>query len=209
MPFRIGISGFKVVRNSIDAKRTGLACGIFCLTVVLFGCERSDPETRGDREAKSGHFDAAINWYEAALGQGDKVAVHKKMAEIFAYKLKDPPSAAYHYRRIVALNPSREKTESARNSLRKLENTAPVDAAQAKSGPPVKPLPPPSQAAAEGEKQGKAKARTYVVQSGDTLTSISRKIYQTPSRWKDILDANQNQLPSPDDLKAGQTIILP
>src|SRR4030088_1094265 len=131
MPFRIEISGFNVVRNSIDAKKTGLACGIFCLTVVLSGCEQSDSETRGDREAKSGHFDAAINWYEAALGQGDKVAVHKKMAEIFAYKLKDSPSAAYHYRRIVALNPSHEKTESARNSVCKLEHADPADAPQA------------------------------------------------------------------------------
>jgi nucleoid-associated protein YgaU len=48
-----------------------------------------------------------------------------------------------------------------------------------------------------------------MVQSGDTLVSISRKFYQTTARWKDILDANQNQLSNPDELKAGQTIILP
>jgi nucleoid-associated protein YgaU len=47
------------------------------------------------------------------------------------------------------------------------------------------------------------------VQTGDTLVSISKKLYQTPSRWKDILDANQNQLTNPDELKVGQTIILP
>ena len=65
------------------------------------------------------------------------------------------------------------------------------------------------QAAAEGEKAAKGKVRTYVVQSGDSLVSISKKFYQTPSRWKDVLDANQNQLSNPDELKAGQTIIIP
>jgi LysM repeat protein len=197
------------VRYCIDAKRTGAVYGIFCLAIILSGCEQNHPEARGDREAKSGHFEAAINLYEEALAQGDKVAIHKKMAELFASKLKDPSSAAYHYRRIITLNPAREKSESARSSLRKLESTTPAEVSQARSASPVKPLPPPSQAAAEAEKQGKLKARTYVVQSGDTLSSISRKVYQTPGRWKDILDANQNQLPSPDDLKAGQTIILP
>jgi nucleoid-associated protein YgaU len=67
----------------------------------------------------------------------------------------------------------------------------------------------PEQAAVEAEKAAKGKVRTYVVQTGDTLVSISKKFYQTPSRWKDILDANQNQLTNPDELKVGQTIILP
>jgi nucleoid-associated protein YgaU len=67
----------------------------------------------------------------------------------------------------------------------------------------------PEQAAALAEKEAKGKTRTYVVQPGDTFTSISRKFYQTPGRWKDILDANQNQVSNPDELKSGQTIILP
>jgi nucleoid-associated protein YgaU len=67
----------------------------------------------------------------------------------------------------------------------------------------------PGQAAAVAEKEAKGKIRTYVVQPGDTFTSISRKFYQTPGRWKDILDANQNQISNPDELKSGQTIILP
>jgi LysM domain len=77
-----------------------------------------------------------------------------------------------------------------------------------KGGPAPKTVSP-EQAAAEGEKAAKGKVRTYVVQSGDTLVSVSKKFYQTPSRWKDILDANQNQLSNPDELKVGQTIILP
>lgn len=209
MSFRIGNSEIIIERNFFDAKKTRLIGGIFGFAVIFFGCQQNKPEACGDQEVKSGHFKLAINWYEVALAEGDKVAIHKKMADIFANKLKDPASAAYHYRRILALHPSSTKGDAAKTALRKLDTPAPTNAAQSKAAPPLKPLPLPFQAAAEAERQAKLKVRTYVVQSGDSLMSISRKIYQTPGRWKDILDANQNQLSNPNKLKPGQTIILP
>ncbi|PWU10008.1 MAG: hypothetical protein C5B47_02700 [Verrucomicrobia bacterium] len=51
--------------------------------------------------------------------------------------------------------------------------------------------------------------RTYKVEKGDTLASISRKFYKTSQRWKDIADANQNQLQGTTHLKVGMTLILP
>jgi LysM repeat protein len=51
--------------------------------------------------------------------------------------------------------------------------------------------------------------RTYVVQKGDTLASIARKFYKNAQRWKDIADANQNQLNGTVNLKIGQTLIIP
>ena len=170
------------------------------------------PEQKGDREAKEGRFESAIYWYEAALGEGDRSAVHWKMAEIFVNKLHDPPSAAYHYRRILALHSAGPRGDATRAALRRMEGGSatpeggglnhPKAGGTAKSSPP-------EQVAAEAEKAAKGKVRTYVVQAGDTLASISRKFYQSTARWKDILDANQNQLSNPDELKAGQTIIVP
>jgi LysM repeat protein len=52
-------------------------------------------------------------------------------------------------------------------------------------------------------------ARTYVVGSGDTLASISRKFYKGPGRWKDIQDANFNMLEGTAKLKPGMTLIIP
>jgi nucleoid-associated protein YgaU len=51
--------------------------------------------------------------------------------------------------------------------------------------------------------------KTYTVQKGDTLASISRRFYNSPQRWKDIADANQNQLQGSVNLKVGQTLIIP
>lgn len=49
----------------------------------------------------------------------------------------------------------------------------------------------------------------YVVRKGDTLTGISKRLYGTTTRWKDLLAANQRVLGSPRDLRAGQTLSLP
>jgi LysM repeat protein len=198
--------------NVLDVKGTTLFTIIWCFAVFFSGCHLENAEQKGDAEAKSGRFESAIYWYESALGTEDRSTVHWKMAEIFASKLHDPASAAYHYRRILALHPNGGRADASRSALRRLEASPSSTEGSSQNHSKNVPLPktvPPEQAAAEGEKAAKGKVRTYIVQTGDTLVSISKKFYQTPSRWKDILDANQNQLPDPDQLKAGQTIILP
>lgn len=51
--------------------------------------------------------------------------------------------------------------------------------------------------------------RTYTVQGGDSLSSISRRFYGTPSRWIDIYQANRDRLSSENALRVGQTIRIP
>src|SRR5439155_1531541 len=69
-----------------------------------------------------------------------------------------------------------------------------------------------SQTSAARSKKNASKkggSRTYVVQSGDTLASISRKFYKSSARWEKILDANKENIPNPAKLKVGQTLIIP
>ncbi|MEI6351211.1 MAG: LysM peptidoglycan-binding domain-containing protein [Verrucomicrobiota bacterium] len=51
--------------------------------------------------------------------------------------------------------------------------------------------------------------RTYTVEPGDTLASISRKFYNSAGRWKDIQDANFNALEGTAKLKIGMTLMIP
>jgi nucleoid-associated protein YgaU len=55
----------------------------------------------------------------------------------------------------------------------------------------------------------KSEGRTYVVKSGDTLASISRKFYKTSARWKQILRANKDKIDNPENLKVGETLTIP
>ncbi len=54
-----------------------------------------------------------------------------------------------------------------------------------------------------------AGVRTYTVEPGDTLASISRKFYKGAGRWKDIQDANFNTLEGTAKLKPGMTLMIP
>ena len=50
---------------------------------------------------------------------------------------------------------------------------------------------------------------TYAVQSGDTLSKISTKVYGSPARWKEIYEANRASLKNAHDLKLGQILNIP
>jgi tetratricopeptide (TPR) repeat protein len=52
-------------------------------------------------------------------------------------------------------------------------------------------------------------ARTYRVEPGDTLRSISRMFYKTPSRWQDIQDANFGVVDGTVKLKVGMELQIP
>ncbi|PYL07050.1 MAG: hypothetical protein DME34_07685 [Verrucomicrobia bacterium] len=57
--------------------------------------------------------------------------------------------------------------------------------------------------------ESRSTPRTYVVQSGDTLASISRRFYRSSARWKEILDANRKSIDDPEKLRVGQSLVIP
>lgn len=64
-------------------------------------------------------------------------------------------------------------------------------------------------AADTAQKPIRAGARTYSVQPGDTLASISRRYFKTAGKWKDIQDANFNALEGTVKLKPGMVLMIP
>ena len=64
-------------------------------------------------------------------------------------------------------------------------------------------------AARDAERHPAPGTRTYQVQPGDSLASISRKFYGNKTRAKDIQDANMNAVPDERKLKPGVTLIIP
>ncbi|SRR5690606_1101471 len=51
--------------------------------------------------------------------------------------------------------------------------------------------------------------KTYIVEEGDTLPSISEKIFGDRNRYMDIYNINQNILSDPNQIGVGQEIVLP
>ncbi|MBX3700465.1 MAG: LysM peptidoglycan-binding domain-containing protein [Dokdonella sp.] len=51
--------------------------------------------------------------------------------------------------------------------------------------------------------------QTYTVVKGDTLSKIAKHFYGNANRWREIFEANRDQLSNPDLIKPGQVLAIP
>jgi LysM repeat protein len=68
---------------------------------------------------------------------------------------------------------------------------------------------PPEVADDQTTPQEQTSVRKYTVVSGDTLSGISMKFYNTTSQWQKILEANRDTLKNPAGLKPGMELVIP
>jgi len=66
-----------------------------------------------------------------------------------------------------------------------------------------------SPAGADTAVRDRKSSRTYVVKSGDNLSSISAQLYGDKTKWKIIRDANLESLGKSNTLKVGQVLAIP
>jgi tetratricopeptide (TPR) repeat protein len=223
-------------RFSTFSANANLSWVCFSLLFIggLAGCDQlgnsrhSQLMQDADNKAAQGDFERSVNLYEAALDDSPRGAeVHYKLALLYDDKLNDPVSALHHFKRYLALNPNGSHAKDVKDSIKRDE----IAALTALSGDSVitraeaarlrnenltlhkqleeRPAPR-TTFENDGRKAGSKKAgQTYVVRSGDTLFSISRKFYKSPKRWKAILEANKKDIHDPKDLTVGQTLIIP
>jgi len=213
-------------------------CLLILFLCGLAGCDRLGnsryTQLLQDAENKSaqGDFERAVNLYEAALDDSPRGAeVHYKLALLYDDKLNDPVNALHHFKRYVVLSPNGPHAKDVKQSIKRDE----IAALTALSGDSVitraeaarlrnenltlhKQLEERAASrtalekleAADAKKSGsKTAGQTYVVRSGDTLFSISRKFYKSSKRWKAILEANKKNIRDPKDLTVGQTLVIP
>jgi nucleoid-associated protein YgaU len=56
---------------------------------------------------------------------------------------------------------------------------------------------------------GLKETKTYVVQSGDTLSKIAKEHYGDANKYMVIFDANRDKLSDPNKIQPGQELIIP
>jgi len=187
-----------------------------------------------DNKSAEGDFERAVNLYEAALDDSEssrKAQVHYKLALLYDDKLNDPVSALHHFKRYLALSQNGPHAKDVKDSIKRDEIAAltalsgdsvitRAEAARVRNenlmlhkelearaaSPTALKKPKRNDASNAGSTKG---GQTYVVRSGDTLFSISRKFYDSPKRWKAILEANKKNIRDPKDLTVGQTLVIP
>ena len=209
------------------------------VAIGLSGCQRMVmPRTTqiiqdAEKKAAEGDYLRAVSMYEAALDDEQRSAeIHYKLALLYDDKMNDPLNALHHYKRYLTLEPAGSRATEVKISMKrdevalattlsgdsvitraeaarlKNENLAlrkNLDDRMAKMKLAEKSAT--VSAPAEGPK--KTGNHSYVVQQGDTLYSIARKFYKSPSRWKEIRDANRSKLAAGTKLEPGETLTIP
>ena len=66
-----------------------------------------------------------------------------------------------------------------------------------------------SSTAASSKGQSGGEARTYIVQSGDSLSKISKKFYGNANEWRKIFEANKDRISNPDMIQPGWALKIP
>jgi nucleoid-associated protein YgaU len=49
----------------------------------------------------------------------------------------------------------------------------------------------------------------YVVKSGDTLSKIAKELYGDGNRWREIFEANKEQIENPNVIRPGWELLIP
>ena len=49
----------------------------------------------------------------------------------------------------------------------------------------------------------------YVVKSGDTLSKIAKELYGDSNRWREIFEANKDQIENPNLIRPGWELLIP
>jgi nucleoid-associated protein YgaU len=188
-----------------------------------------------DAKIAAGDFIHAIGLYESVLdGSPGSAEVHYRLALLYDDKMNDPLHALHHFKRYLTIAPDGARANDVKNFMKRDELALLTNL----SGDTVVPRTEAARLRNEnlalrkqledervlarggslenkthdkhtGTKKSASQKRSYVVKSGDTLASISRKFYKTSGRWKKIRDANANKIDDPQNLKVGETLSIP
>jgi LysM repeat protein len=192
-----------------------------------------------DAKVAAGDFVQAIALYESVLdGSSGSAEVHYRLALLYDDKMNDPLHALHHFKRYLTIAPDGARANEVKNFMKRdelalltnLSGDTIVPRAEATRlrnenlelrkqledervlarGGSIENKSHDRHAAKKtAEKKSASHSRNYVVKSGDTLASISRKFYKTSGRWKKIRDANSDKIDDPQNLKVGETLTIP
>ncbi|MCH2135650.1 MAG: LysM peptidoglycan-binding domain-containing protein [Phycisphaerales bacterium] len=101
--------------------------------------------------------------------------------------------ASSRWREIVAINPGLDPNRLRPGQVIKLPTGASATAS-----------------AASSSTANSSASKTYVVRSGDTLSSIAQRLMGSPNDWRALFDANKRVMRGdPDRLAVGMTLVIP
>jgi nucleoid-associated protein YgaU len=130
-----------------------------------------------------------------------------------------PPAAADTPDLFSLMYDAFQRTPPPPNAQQAVDHASEERAAEARDTQPAAPDATPRPRAADSPQrppgsdihppQNEGGVNVYEVRSGDTLTSIAKRLYGDTARWIDIFQLNRDRLDSPDLIHAGMILRIP
>jgi tetratricopeptide (TPR) repeat protein len=189
---------------------------------------------RARKAVEMGDFRGAAGLYERVVQAApDASRARLELGLLYDEKIGDPIAAIYHYRQYLALRPDSDKKQLVEDFIERSKLALASNQPQSPAFDPaeltrlqtenatlrmqvtelqgrvVAPAADPPKPEATAPPVAPSETRTHVVQKGDTLQSLALRYYGTRSSWERIYAANRTILPSKDQLKVGQQLVIP
>ena len=180
---------------------------------------------------EAGRYQEAELAYKQALDENPLIArPHLDLATIYQQHIINHIHAIYHYDRYLEIRPETQKrafiqeqrlkvarilAQAFLNNTPELKRLMDENAHLQADVARLKKVAPPALALDSDRKEmepnqnNENKYTIYHVRSGDTLSRIAKRLYNDPSRWEQIYQANRDSLQSPSSIRAGQTLVIP
>jgi len=140
------------------------------------------------------------------MGLRDMYAYTMKVAKDKFYGTVDERDGKLYFKGTV--NTEAEKNEIW-NAIKTIPTWQKEIAADIKVKAGAAPAPPAAEAAPARPGSDPTTGTTYVVQAGDTLSGIAKKLLGNAGEYTAIFNANRDQLSDPDKIKPGQVLKIP
>lgn len=200
--------------------------------VTAADLDRLPDYKRARKAADSGDYSNASVFYNRVVRSvPDAARPHLELGLLYDERLGDPLAALYHYRQFLELDPKSERRQFVEDRIEraqiafaaKFSQSSVMDSVglvrlqdenaalrtrivELEKGVSARP---PEAVPAAATPVEPVKARAHVVQKGDTLQSLALRYYGTRAGWEKIYAANRAILPSKDQLKVGQELMIP
>ena len=186
---------------------------VFLAFVLVSGCS----STKKAVKTQPGQTTTTVKKIETRFYSDDRQRVDQEMQGNFGYlsgtPVPDDRSKYKKTRRVYVLEVTKNVDEAVKVEDIHLE---PYTPSSADPLPPVEELEAPEWTKPVvipplegGPEESAAHIEEYVVQQGDTLQKISKKFYNSYSKWTKIYEANTDTLKDPNRIKPGVTIRIP
>ncbi len=183
---------------------------VLCLTITVSACRTMQARTYvEDKERVDQEIDGNAGFLEGTPKSEDRSNLKKTRKVYVLEVIKTPPEDVEHSGVSSQKNRTETSHSSEFNQPSKVLNHKSISTSSHSSSAKEQPLNNPTPAVPATVSSEITLPTQYEVQDNDTLQTISKKFYNSYSKWPKIYEANKDKISDPNRIRKGLMLTIP